>query len=106
MSNRYIELTDQELEEERVALREELLSRSNRSRIEGELTAKLNEYVSVGGDIQRIFDNVNASSEGEAPREDYEDREDVVNIFETVEEPDAAPPVDANVAEGTYDPNE
>lgn len=87
MSNRYIELTDQELEEERVALREELLSRSNRSRIEGELTAKLNEYVSVGGDIQRIFDNVNAS-EDEAPREDHED---VVNIFETVEETDAAP---------------
>lgn len=105
MSNRYIELTDQELEEERVALREELLSRSNRSRIEGELTAKLNEYVSVGGDIQRIFDNVNAS-EDEASREDNEGREDVVNIFENLEETDAAPPVDANVAEGTYDPNE
>lgn len=105
MSNRYIELTDQELEEERVALREELLSRSNRSRIEGEVTAKLNEYVSFGGDIQRIFDNVNAS-EDEAPREDYEGREDVVNIFENLEETDAAPPVDANVAEGTYDPNE
>lgn len=102
MSNRYIELTDQELEEERVALREEQLSRSNRSRIEGEVKAKLNEYVSVGGDIQRIFDNVNAP-EGEAPREDHED---VVNIFENVEETDAAPPVDANVAEGTYDPNE
>lgn len=105
MSNRYIELTDQELEEERVALREELLSRSNRSRIEAQLKAKLNEYVSVGGDIQRIFDNVN-SSEDEAPREDHEGREDVVNIFENVEETDAAPPVDANVAEGTYDPNE
>lgn len=83
MSNRYIELTDQELEEERIALREEQLSRTNRSRIEGEVKAKLNEYVSVGGDIQRIFDNVNAPED--------EDHEDVVNIFENLEETDAAP---------------
>lgn len=77
----YKNLNDQELEELRVKVRDEQLSRNNRARIEGDLIKKFEEFTNAGGDVQNVFDKFTAEPPVDEPETDKND-EDVENIFQ------------------------
>lgn len=76
----YKNLNDQELEELRVKVRDEQLSRNNRARIEGDLIKKFEEFTNAGGDVQNVFDKFNAEPPVDEPEADND--EGVENIFQ------------------------
>lgn len=75
----YKNLNDQELEELRVKVRDEQLSRNNRARIEDDLIKKFEEFTNAGGDVQNVFDKFAAEPLADEPEADNE--EGVENIF-------------------------
>lgn len=76
----YKNLNDQELEELRVKVRDEQLSRNNRARIEGDLIKKFEEFTNAGGDVQNVFDKFTAEPPVDEPETDND--EGVENIFQ------------------------
>lgn len=75
----YKNLNDQELEELRVKVRDEQLSRNNRARIEDDLIKKFEEFTNAGGDVQNVFDKFTA--EPLADESEVDNEEGVENIF-------------------------
>lgn len=97
MSNQYKDYTDEQLDEARVAIRDEQIKRNSRRRVEEELRNKFAEYTEAGGDVQNIFETFNNA---EPEVEELDGHENVENIFENDSEDDApvkfdetAPPV-------------
>ena len=89
----YKNLNDQELEELRVHVRDEQMSRNTRARIENDLIGKLEEFTNAGGDVHNVFDKFTADPPVDEPDTNKND-EDVENIFDSpVKFDETAPPV-------------
>lgn len=86
-------LTDQELEELRVNVRNEQTARNSRARIENDILKTLEDFTNAGGDVQNVFDKFTAEPPADETATD-EDHEDVEDIFDApVKFDETAPPV-------------